>query len=90
MYIASTTYYMSLSKYDNYCANIEVTLYYMETSTQAVYYRTLQYSMYVCSQYTGFPFPCAIQLHVAFEALLLLPSNQPPSHHQHRILTKSQ
>ena len=82
---------MSLSKYDNYCANIEVTLYYMETSTQ---YTIELYSivcMYVCSQYTGFPFPCAILLHVAFEALLLLPSNQPPpSHHQHRILTKSQ
>ena len=81
---------MSLSKYDNYCANIEVTLYYMETSTQYTIELYSIVSMYVCSQYTGFPFPCAILLHVAFEALLLLPSNQPPSHHQHRILTKSQ
>ena len=47
---------MSLSKYDNYCANIEVTLYYyMETSTQ--YYRTLQ--KYVCSQY-WLSLPCYI------------------------------
>ena len=74
---------MSLSKYDNYCANIEVTLYYMETSTQ--YTIELYRNMYVVS--TGFLSPA---IYVAFEALLLLPSNQPPSHHQHRILTKSQ
>ena len=57
MYIAPTTYYMSLSKYDNYCANIEVTLYYyMETSTQ---YTIELYSivcMYVVS-ILAFPSP---------------------------------
>ena len=37
---------MSLSKYDNYCANIEVTLYYMETSTQ--YTIELYSIVYVC------------------------------------------